>query len=312
MHKLAIVIPFYKIDYFEEALKSLRLQTNQNFNLYIGNDASPNDPLPLLEKYFKDHAYRYFNYEENLGKRNLAFQWARILENVDEEWFQILGDDDFFSPNFVEEFYKNVGSIDPSINVIKAKSVMCDGDAQVLKSLHEGFTTGLYRSADLMIKKIGGRLNSSLSEHVFRRSKYSEIGFPHYDLAWHTDDMLILKASDLGKILFVAETIVYVRVYEGSTSGSKANIDIKKKASLIFYNDFSRLLINRNVPLLEIRRYLKSLRNNKESIDVESFKKIHFNHGIFGQSYYLTYVIKMFLKRFVPTTFLKKLQGTDI
>lgn len=49
--KLAIVIPFFKLDYFEKTLESLANQTNKNFNLYIGDDFSPETPLKLLEKY---------------------------------------------------------------------------------------------------------------------------------------------------------------------------------------------------------------------------------------------------------------------
>ena len=39
--ELAVVIPYYKIDYFEETLISLKNQTNRNFNIYVGNDCSP-------------------------------------------------------------------------------------------------------------------------------------------------------------------------------------------------------------------------------------------------------------------------------
>ena len=88
-NKLAIVIPYYKIDFFEEVLKSIASQTDKRFTLYIGNDASPDNPLQLIEKYFPEGNYHYFDYQENLGGKNLAMQWERILENVKEEWFQI-------------------------------------------------------------------------------------------------------------------------------------------------------------------------------------------------------------------------------
>jgi glycosyltransferase involved in cell wall biosynthesis len=118
-HKLAIIIPYYKIDFFEETIKSVAKQSNKNFTLYIGNDASPNDPLPIIQKYFKSSDYHYFDYKKNIGGQNLALQWERILENVQEEWFQILGDDDMISKNFTE-FYKNLPLVeDKEISVIK-------------------------------------------------------------------------------------------------------------------------------------------------------------------------------------------------
>ena len=47
---LAIVIPYYKIAFFEETLKSLANQTNKQFIVYIGDDASKDDPTFLLKK----------------------------------------------------------------------------------------------------------------------------------------------------------------------------------------------------------------------------------------------------------------------
>ena len=37
---LAIVIPYYKLTFFEETLKSISNQTNNKFKVYLGNDAS--------------------------------------------------------------------------------------------------------------------------------------------------------------------------------------------------------------------------------------------------------------------------------
>ena len=48
---LAIVIPYYKIRFFEATLISLALQTDKRFKVYIGNDAGNEDPSRLLEQF---------------------------------------------------------------------------------------------------------------------------------------------------------------------------------------------------------------------------------------------------------------------
>ena len=48
---LAIIIPYYKLTFFRETLDSLAAQTDQRFHVYIGNDASPEDPTNLLEEF---------------------------------------------------------------------------------------------------------------------------------------------------------------------------------------------------------------------------------------------------------------------
>lgn len=40
---LAIVIPYYKLTFFEETLQSLANQSDKRFKVYIGDDASPED-----------------------------------------------------------------------------------------------------------------------------------------------------------------------------------------------------------------------------------------------------------------------------
>lgn len=49
-NKLAIIIPLFKRDFFEETLGALYNQTDKRFNLYIGNDASPANFDDILEK----------------------------------------------------------------------------------------------------------------------------------------------------------------------------------------------------------------------------------------------------------------------
>lgn len=46
---LAIIIPYYKLRFFEATLESLANQTDKRFKVYIGDDASPENLADLLE-----------------------------------------------------------------------------------------------------------------------------------------------------------------------------------------------------------------------------------------------------------------------
>ena len=48
---LAIVIPYFKLAFFEETLQSLAIQTDKRFKVYIGDDASPENPTSLISRY---------------------------------------------------------------------------------------------------------------------------------------------------------------------------------------------------------------------------------------------------------------------
>ncbi|OOV29296.1 hypothetical protein BXU11_05095 [Flavobacterium sp. LM5] len=92
---LAIIIPYYKLTFFEATLQSLAAQTCQDFKVYIGDDASPENPAMLLEKYKGKFDFVYHRFATNLGGTSLTKQWERCITlSGNEEWLMILGDDD--------------------------------------------------------------------------------------------------------------------------------------------------------------------------------------------------------------------------
>ncbi|GGF11626.1 Glycosyl transferase family 2 [Chishuiella changwenlii] len=239
MNKLAIVVPYYKIDFFEETLLSIYQQTDKRFTLYIGNDLSPNNPLQLIDKYFDKTNYQYFDYKENLGGKNLASQWERILENVTEEWFQILGDDDMIADNFVEEFYKNIEQIEnQKISIVKISQCLIDENSiqnTTFSSYQKIISTKTFLEGKFLLSE-----RSSLSEHIFKLSEYKEYRFKKYPLAWHSDDMAVVQLSIPHGIYFINSTHVLVRFSEKSISGDVSNDknnNLKEEASYYFFED---------------------------------------------------------------------------
>ncbi|WP_426476882.1 glycosyltransferase family A protein [Chryseobacterium sp. CBSDS_008] len=228
-NKLAIVIPYYKIDFFEETIRSVASQSNKNFTLYIGNDASPTDPLPIIQKYFGPDEYAYFNYKQNVGGKNLALQWERVLENVQEEWFQILGDDDMISENLVEVFYQNLPLAETKeISVIKFAHQWIDEENNVIENFDYNFSE--LKPSEFFIKKYNHEIQSSLSENIFKLDIYKEIKFEKITLAWGSDDLAILLFADKNNILYNKNTKVKVRISGSSISGSDHLDDQKQKA----------------------------------------------------------------------------------
>ncbi|OAZ05413.1 glycosyltransferase family 2 protein [Flavobacterium succinicans] len=105
---LAIIIPYYKLTFFEATLQSLAAQTCQDFKVYIGDDASPEKPTELLEHFQGQFDFVYHRFEFNLGGVSLTQQWERCIALSDNEpWLMILGDDDVLGENVVEAFYNN-------------------------------------------------------------------------------------------------------------------------------------------------------------------------------------------------------------
>lgn len=245
--KLAIIIPFYKLAFFEETLVSLKNQTNKDFKVYIGDDASLEDCSLLLEKYKGKFDFRYHRFETNLGGKSLTKQWERCIALANnEEWFMILGDDDYLGENVVEEFYKYQKTIqEKSISVIKLNSVIVDENniVQFEKKTEPLIKSSIEHFFDKYISE--GR--SSLSEHIFRKKQYHKYGFVEMPFAWHSDDLALLEFSEYGNILFIDNAKCFVRVFSESISGNpQKNKKEKWQASKIFFDKICQNLIQFN------------------------------------------------------------------
>lgn len=300
MNKLAIIVPFYKIDFFEETIHSLHHQTDKRFTLYIGNDASPCDPLPILTKYFDDDVYNYYAYSENIGGQDLAAQWERILKEVNEEWFQILGDDDFISKDFVQRFYDELPSFEGQVNLVKVNNVIMNESGKIIFEAFKNKSKGFYNILDQLLLKYRGRSNSSLSEHVFYKAAYDKCGFVKYPMAWHTDEMLMLQITNLTDYYFIDKSCVYIRVFSNSISGSNKYFDQKSKASSLFFNDILKLISEYRIAIYKQVQVFRIIRRHHELLGIDNANAMVQNHSWYGRMYIFTVKTKSFLKRRSP------------
>lgn len=262
---LAIIIPYYKLKYFEQTLQSVENQTDRRFMLYIGNDASPEDPGEIIERVLKTTRYEYFSYAENLGGKNLTEQWHRIISEIKEkQWLMILGDDDVLEPNVVAEFYKNLESIyNKGISMIKLGKEIIDENNNLIKQEPE--FPQEYSAVQLTEDKFFGRRHNSLSEHIFRTDKVKQYGFKPFPLAWHSDDLALLEFADLGNFYFIGSAKVKVRISNDSISGQDNSDPRKSLATYQFVeyllNNYNRLFSKEMTRLL-VKRYREIIWKN--------------------------------------------------
>ena len=268
---LAIVIPYYKLTFFDKTLQSINNQTDQRFKVYIGNDASKANPEELLRKYDNSFEIVYKKFNDNLGSSSLVNQWHRCLDMInDEEWIMILGDDDVLGENVVEEFYKNLETVnDCQINVIRFSSVLIN--SITLKKSSVYLQEKKEQMIDFFAKKLFDKTRSSLSEYIFRKASYEKYRFKKYPLAWHSDDMAWFEFSENKPIFSINDATVYVRISYDSITGDTTNSFSKDGATIQFYTD----LLNRNdvIKYQEVRekllQTLEILQKKREAINLK-------------------------------------------
>ena len=238
----AIIIPYYKIAFFEATLQSLENQTNKRFKVYIGDDASPENPSDILKKYSDSFTFKYKRFAENLGGISLVHQWERCIDLIDdEEWLMILGDDDVLSENIVEEFYNNIVEIERrKSSVIRFSTQIIDRYSKIISVIYTHPTIEF--RIDFINRKFSNETRSSLSEYIFKVDTLRAIGFVDFPLAWHSDDLAVFLFSLNRPIITVNQAVVYVRVSNESITGSGdngQNLQLKSLATQEFILNYA-------------------------------------------------------------------------
>lgn len=222
--KLAIVIPAYKITYFDQALESFANQTCKDFTLYIGDDASPENLEEVVTKYKSKISIVYHKFNSNMGAKDLISHWARCVDLIQgEEWIWFFSDDDVVSNNCVEGFYEILTSLKNSNNIInkifRFNLVISDKD---LNPLQKYITPAIF-SIEYFLKKqyIAQSLTNRAVEFIFsRRTFYEKNGFVNFPLAWGSDKATILKFAQPNGFITIPKGEVFWRFSEFNISGN--------------------------------------------------------------------------------------------
>jgi hypothetical protein len=287
---LAIVIPYYKLTFFETTLESLVHQTDKRFKVYIGDDASLENPINLIEKYRGKFNFHYHRFESNLGETSLVKQWERCIGMTrDEDWIMILGDDDYLGENIVASWYENFSVFNEKSNVVRFASKLV---YEELKEVSNVFIHPVWEDAnDSFCRKFDGLSRSSLSEYFFSRLSYQKYGFFDYPLAWNSDDRAWLDFSDNKPIFTINSSIVFVRISTLNISGRNDN-NLKKSLSEV---GFYKLIISSRLQIYKRDQRLRLLRKYRK--EIQKSRNLNFFDWSFLMFYYFNYLDVYLLKK---------------
>lgn len=237
MKDLAIIIPAYKDTFLDEALKSIALQTCNNFTLYIGDDHSPYDIKSIVDKYYDQIDLVYKRFDNNLGGKDLVAQWERCIDmNKGEQWIWLFSDDDVMESTCVENFYKHLHETDSFYDLyhFNVKRINDKGDVIDIPRLYPQviYNFDFYRG------KMTSKYASLVVENIFSRNIYEQCnGFKKFDLAWGSDTATwVMFSADKG-LYTIPDSYVLWRVSDQNISPNMSeSIAFRKiKALLSFF-----------------------------------------------------------------------------
>lgn len=300
-HCLAVIIPFYKIEYFEPLLQALSNQTNKNFSVYIGDDCSRNSPEVLIEKYNESLAITYVRFPTRMGRLSLTKQWERCLAlTKKEEWIWFLPDDDVPSENVVEEFHRALDKVERHrIKVFRLPLEIINEQGMVLRrAMPSPEIESNYRFYSRLVR---GKAASSLGDNIFCRKAFEESGgFVEFPKGWGSDHATVLRVAADGNLYCLVNTCLSVRMSGENISGDVSDGLTKISARL----DFARWLRKNEWVFTHTpdREFYKSFYRKGEyylvhewRFDLEIWKKLYQLSILCNQSRNPFPVIKVFM-----------------
>lgn len=195
--KYTFLLPAYKPDFFEEALRSIKSQTLKDFKVLVSDDCSPHDLKSIYNKVCGDDArFSYRRNEVNMGSKSLVSHWNLLVDMCDTEYLILASDDDVYEPTFLEEVDK-LASKYPEVDLIRARCKM------VNESRNFAFYDGIYQELTDSLEFVHLMyLHNSIkciANYTFRLDALKAIGgFIDFPLAWFSDRATVMKLSAHG------------------------------------------------------------------------------------------------------------------
>lgn len=251
--KVSVCIPTYgRAEVLPKVIGSVLAQTFKDFEIFISDDASPDNTGEIVKK-FSDTRIRYHRNEINLGVRD---NWNFTVKNANGEYVFKLDDDDYIHPCFLEktiallEKYHNIGSVYTGFYYAK------DYDGGWIEEVIDNtFLSSEYISGIDYVR--GYLLNITIprfhpSSVVFRYSLAGDICF--FEKAAN-DLMFSLALATIADVGYIPEPLFYYVQHDRErASYNRRNSRLLDFEPGRFIEDFYQMdFVKNNADLMEIK-----------------------------------------------------------
>ncbi len=229
--RVSIGLPVYNGEtYLEESIESLLGQTYGDFELIISDNGSTDGTQDICVHYAKlDSRISYHRVEENLG---CAWNYNRVFELSQSEYFKWAADDDIHLPTFLEKAVE-VMDHHPEVLWCFCRHSHIGPDGQLL-NVAEGRDASLLSKDgwDRSSSKLHQRFQSVLLAHtgldiyaLHRREVVAKTGVyqPHYG----SEKVFLGELALLGKYYEIPETLFLLRVHPKASGSLKTERELQ-------------------------------------------------------------------------------------
>lgn len=283
---LAIVIPAYKREFLHETLKSIANQTCKDFNLYIGDDCSPDNLKKIVDDFHFPFPVTYKKFDENVGSVSLVKQWERCIAlTKHEKWMWLFSDDDVMGERCVELFYESLNNLkqEEKYDLFHFDVKIIDKYSDIIGTRPEYPQN--WSSFQFYQGITSCRYCNAATEYIFSREIYTlENGFIDFDLGWGSDIATWAKFASRHGIHTLYGDYVYFRDSGVNiTSDHSAHILSRKMLALLDFYKWSVSFFGNSEELFQTNYVYYNLRLHFfKFCDLNWFSYIRKFHKIHG------------------------------
>lgn len=226
--RLAIIIPAYKTKFLRATLASIAAQTDKNFQLYVGDDGSPEPVAEIVREFAGQLPVKFHRFEDNLGKISLVRHWERCIRLTSEPWVWVFADDDVMDANCVAAFFAELEKTRGDHDLYRFDTVWVDENGACLSEsmAHPPEESG----ADYLLSRLDGNRGSTLQELVFSRAAWAAAGgIPDFPLAWHSDEAFAAQLGVRRPLKLIPGAKVNWRFSDLNISGNSSSVMTNRK-----------------------------------------------------------------------------------
>lgn len=269
-HSIAILLATYNGGRFlREQLDSLFAQTCQDWELFVHDDCSQDDTVPIIEEYQSRFHGRIHLLEDQITKGRGAkdsFMW--LLDHVESRYYAFCDQDDIWLPQKLQLTFERMIQVEkksPAVPLmVYTDLTIADSECKPIASYWKSSKMDdvWFDSFDSYIAQFGRCMGctSLINQRV------KEVAIPMNEKVWGHDYWLALKTCACGGkcVSIPVETILY-RQHGSNTSGGAPVYDsrwwfvrkLKRVDSIIaqYRNQYAFIKEVADVPL---RRFLAS------------------------------------------------------
>lgn len=228
--KLSVIVPTYKPQaYLWECLDSIYKQTfpKQDYELILVLNGCCEPYNTQIKEWLSKHPdlqKQYFQTDEGgvSNARNIA------LDNVKGEYVTFIDDDDFISPVFLEELYKEASSTN---NIVSLCYPYAFKDGNIDKQIHYTVTDAYYYCIENKCNNLSTIARKYFSGPCMKLIPMNIIGNRRYDKRFRIGEdslFMFLISNKIKKIALTSPKAIYYRRYR-DTSVSFTNRSKKEQ-----------------------------------------------------------------------------------